>query len=193
MLSPDARILVVAAHADDEAIGCGGLLMAHPGPKRVIICTEPGGVRKQEMTVLNCLKSASDTGDYSYCILPFEDQKLDTVNQIDVNVHIERIIESFKPDVILTHSSHDNNTDHQFVHKSVNIAARFVKNLFYFRIPSPGEFPGFEGRVTCPIIWEKKERLLRCYDFEMRPYPHPRSYEALKSNYEQYEIGRMEM
>ena len=187
------RLLVVAAHADDEIIGCGGLLAIHEGPIHIIYCTEPGGVRGTGEKLLTTVEKVSESLNCSYSILPFEDQRLDTVNQIECNRYVEAIINEFKPDIVITHSIHDNNTYHQFVHRSVNVAAREIKNLLYFRIPSLGEFPGFDGRISYAILWNLKKNLLRLYDDEMRPYPHPRSYEALKSDYEYYEVGRLQL
>lgn len=185
MLNRLDRILVVAAHADDEAIGCGGLLMTHDGAKRVLVCST--------MTTNQNLDRAGLLGNYTTCQLPWEDQKLDNKNQIELNRIVEEHIEEFRPDIILTHSIHDNNTDHQFVHKSVNVAARFIPNLLYFRIPSPGEFPGFDGRVSYKINWQEKEKLLKVYDAEMRPWPHPRSYKGLQTDTEYFEIGRLSL
>lgn len=205
MLNPEARILVIAAHADDESIGAGGVLMQHKGKKHVIVCTEPGGVRNNVSQMKQTLEEASEIGQFSYDTLEFPDQRLDTFNQIDLNQKLEKIIEEYKPDVIFTHSIHDNNTDHQFVHKAVLVAARNIQNLFFFHIPSPGEFVGFNPQAFYQIDPILKYRLLLVYDYEMRALPHPRSYQGLEDQAavyghkvgmdfaEAFEVGRVQL
>jgi LmbE family N-acetylglucosaminyl deacetylase len=182
VLNPDARILVVAAHADDEAIGCGGLLVRHPGPKMVVICTLPGQVRKTEKLLTESLKLAAQTGDYGYKVLSFPDQGLQMFPQISLNTELERTISEFQPDVVLTHSANDSNTDHLVVNGAATVAARFIPTLLYFHIPSPGEVKNVSKQAFISIDWLGKIELLRCYDSEMRPFPHPRSYSGMEAD-----------
>lgn len=41
--------LVIAPHADDEVLGCGGLLAKYPAESAVLVCAQPDPVRMQEM------------------------------------------------------------------------------------------------------------------------------------------------
>ncbi len=191
------RLLVIAAHADDEAIGCGGVLMAHKGPKQVIIVTTPGQFRGTNKSMSENLIKASKLAGFNYCVLSFKDQGLDRVSQVTLNKQLESCIDEFKPDLVLTHSAADHNRDHVIVHEAVNVAARSIPNLLYFQIPSLGQKPGFNPSVYCPITVDDKADILECYDEEMRPFPHPRSYLSLNfaarsdSNCEAFEIGRL--
>jgi LmbE family N-acetylglucosaminyl deacetylase len=203
VLDPNVRILVVAAHADDEAIGTGGLLTTHKGPKHVLIMTDPGSLRKTQLAMMKATEEAAAFSGYELTISSYLDQSLDQIPAIELNRHIEAVVASFKPDVVLTHTDKDNNRDHVLVHAAVNVAARTVPNVLYFRIPSMGEKQGFSPSVYYPCDEAKKRKLLDFYGIEIMPSPHPRSYRNIASidasngnnlnlKYaEAYEIGRL--
>lgn len=178
------NILAVVAHADDEAIGCGGTLIRHKEAGDyvvVVVCTKLGEVRQAEEKMLEAVSKCRNDFDFHYVFFDLPDQKLDTLPILQLNQLIERVIENFKPDIIYTHSKHDLNQDHVTVHNATVVAARFVNKLLFFHIPSPGEFSTFQGNYFSQIAWTPKEQFLLNYASEMRDTPHPRSFENLKA------------
>jgi len=173
-----SKLLVVASHGDDEALGCGGILakFADKGYKYILILSvyHIGTNKPREYSQLVNAK-------FGYDMLP--DNKFDSVPLLQIIQTIEKVKESFKPDIIFTHYEHDLNIDHRLTYQAVMTAFRGEKvDIYSFEIPCSTEwaFKPFEPNVFVDIDRERKIELLKIYDSEMRPYPHPRSYENIK-------------
>ena len=197
------RVLTVAAHPDDETLGAGATMakLAAMGHE-VWVCILADGVTSRHGYVelqKECAKRAADVLGVSnvvFCELP--DQRLDALPLLDVITPIERCIGEFHPDVVFTHFSQDANQDHRVVFQATLVAARplaglSVQRLLCYETPSSTEWaPPFPGSVFSPNVFvevagtlPRKLDALREYERthsnEMRPYPHPRSYEAIEA------------
>lgn len=201
------RILVIAAHPDDDILGCGGYIAKHRGSKtfRVIFIAEGTTCRYSHDAIgsdevirdtevrTESAKQALETlgvNDYSFYDLPCG--RLDTVPIIDINKIIESEIAQFKPDTIFTHNAHDNNNDHRIVFRAVSMATRpgaqcHVPNLLSFEIQSSTEwnFDHAFGPDYFEVLGSEdiamKWKSLACYSTEVREYPHPRSAEGVEA------------
>ena len=116
------------------------------------------------------------------------DQKLDTIPVLKINQIIEYIVKELKPTVVYTHSQHDVNKDHRIVFEATLVACRPVprspvKRLLSYEVPSSTEWgaPVFYPNVFNEIVWDKKLKLLLPYQNEMRPWPHPRSPQGIRT------------
>jgi N-acetylglucosamine malate deacetylase 1 len=197
------RFLVVAAHPDDETLGSGGTIanLTARGHE-VSVCIVSDGVTSRHGYIelqKECAIRACDTLGVSnvvFCGLP--DQRLDGMPLLDVIIPIEKTIAELQPEIVLTHFQEDVNQDHRTVFRAVMVAARpiegtTVRKLMCFETPSSTEWaPPFAGSVFAPNVFvdisntlSTKLEAMRCYEDthsnEMRPYPHPRSYEALEA------------
>ena len=122
------------------------------------------------------------------------DQQMDAFPLLKVVKLVEALVSMAKPDVIYTHSLADLNRDHRVTAEAVMVATRpapgsGVRVVYAFETPSATEW-GFgrfgEFRPTVyqeigPVDWGAKMTALGCYKEEMRPYPHPRSVEAIEA------------
>lgn len=188
--------LVVAAHPDDEALGCGGTiasLVAAGNHVHVVFLTDGVGARatKASSPEANRRREAAVAagrilGVSSAVHLDFPDNRLDTVALIDVVQAVERIVRDIRPDTIYTHHADDLNIDHRVCHQAVLTACRpqpghMVKAIFGFEIASSTEWafssPAFDPRYFVDITdhLDTKLESLAAYQDEMRPAPHPRS------------------
>jgi LmbE family N-acetylglucosaminyl deacetylase len=201
------KILVVAAHPDDEILGCGGTLLksASKGAKiKTIILSE--GVtsrlskdskkrRKQIKQRFSSSKNAHSfiRGSEVIC-LNLPDQKLDTISMLSVTQKIETEVKKFKPDTVYTHHHGDLNLDHRIVNNATITACRptpecAIKQIFTFEIPSStdwqaqGEDMNFAPNYFNDIskFLDKKIKVLKKYKLEMRKWPHSRSFENIKN------------
>lgn len=221
-------LLVIAAHPDDEVLGCGGTMarLASEGvPVHCLIVAEGitsrvGLSLEQKNSELQELRNQSKNAHSllkltSSEYFEFPDNKMDSVPLLDIVQKIESIINKVKPTHILTHHKSDVNIDHQKVHESVIAATRpqpgsTIKQVSFFEILSSSEwrFSGNSTRfapnqfVDISNFINLKIQALKCYDSEMREYPHPRSYETAEilsqwrgsivglRNAEAFELGR---
>lgn len=190
------RVFVVAAHSDDEALGCGGTIAAlaeRGADVTVMFLTNGVGARNEyveEPKVLRRIaasRAACEVMGVSRIEqLDFPDNRLDSVPLLDVVQAIEPIIADVKPSIILTHFVDDLNVDHRICHQAVLTACRpqpghTVKTILGFEVASSTEW-AFSGSPFEPNYFvdisdtlELKLHALDVYYEEMRAAPHPRS------------------
>lgn len=201
-------VAVVAAHADDEVLGCGGTLarLAASGRDVHVLLLADGESSRGDgsRTPLNpsrvALRNAAANaaaqvmGCRTVRCLGLPDNRLDSVDLLDVVQAIERFLADTRPSTVFTHHGGDVNIDHRVAHQAVLVAARpqpghHVKQLLFFEVPSSTEWaPPGSGSPFTPTWFvdisatlDTKRRALGCYESEMRPFPHPRSIEAVEA------------
>ncbi len=194
------KVMVVAAHPDDEILGAGATLARHASVgDQVHACVLAEGATSRyddQMvdTLHECGKRAGDLIGFSsvrFDHLP--DQRLDTLPLIEVTQRIEELVDTVRPEVIYTHFPWDVNSDHAVVAKCLWTACRpyrfpFVRCIAAFETPSSTEWaiPSEQHRfqpnrfVDVSSTLDLKLDAMRCYSTEIRPYPHPRSLRALQ-------------
>lgn len=195
-------VLVVAAHPDDEVLGCGGTIAGHArtGDKVCVLFLSEGvssrSIPGEEHNWSRAIEAREAMAIAASTVLQFtiagflrhpnlrmRDQPvLDLVKQIDA------VIREVRPDVIYTHHPGDMNSDHGIAFEATLTACRprndlSVKQLYAFETPSSTEWasplnaPPFLPNYFVDIksTMDAKLAAARCYDFEMRDFPHPRS------------------
>ena len=206
MLAPDS-VLVVAAHPDDEILGCGGTMtrLVREGREvRIAILVEGMSSRYAHREDADQLllqhiharaqQAADKVGAKELILCNLPDNRLDTVPLLDVVKTVEDLVARFRPETIYTHHPGDLNVDHGVVHRAVLTATRpmsgqCVLDVYAFEVPSSTEWafqrlgPSFRPNVFVDIAdsLEIKIAALACYDTETRKFPHPRSPEALRA------------
>lgn len=200
------KILVVAAHPDDEALGCGGTMakLAMEGNEVYTVVLGEGITsrdiqrNRQEKeneieTLRNQLMEANKILGVKDCfIFDFPDNRFDTVALLDIVKVIESVKKQVNPEVVFTHHHGDLNIDHQITFKAVMTAFRpvpgeSVKEIYTFDIPSSSEWSGSHSAVFFrPNLFidisetkSKKVEALKKYKSELMNFPHPRSLEAI--------------
>ncbi len=202
-----ARVLVVAAHPDDEVLGCGATIARHvsEGDQVDILILAEGATsrdddrdllaRADELERLRC--AAVRAGDILGAGTPLfgglPDNRLDSLPLIDVVKHVERSVAQICPDVIYTHHGGDLNIDHRVVHEAVMTACRpqpgsTVDRILCFETVSSTEWRTSQFEPFLPnwyvdvANWmPTKIRAIEAYASEMRPWPHARSTPALEA------------
>jgi len=196
------RVLVVAAHPDDEALGCGATMARHStngDTVDVVFIADGVSSRAQSTDMLEPRRQAAHQaaeilGARPPRFLDFADNRLDSVALLDVTQAIERTIAETDPTIIYTHHGGDLNVDHRVVHQAVVTAlrpmpaSRFV-GLFAFEVASSTEWAtsaiGEAFRpdrfIDVSAFMSRKIAALNAYHAEMRPAPHARSLVAIEA------------
>lgn len=195
------RILVIAAHPDDETLGCGATLykaFKYKAKLKVLFLGEGVSARfkmgdenshqslKSKKIRENECKKALDVlrvKDYKFgnrhCT------KFDKYVFSEFVIEIEKIVNSFKPNIIFTHNNRDLNIDHNIVHRAVMTATRpinknYLKYIYSFEVPCSSNWifdKKFDPNVFVNITdyLEIKQKAFSMYKNENRKFPFPRS------------------
>jgi N-acetylglucosamine malate deacetylase 1 len=201
------KILVIAAHPDDEVLGCGGTIHRLSGEGHDISIAILGeGVTSRyaqraqaDSSLVRQLhdtsrKVASFLGAKTVFNYTLPDNRFDTVPLLDVVKLIEGVVEAVGPDIVYTHSGGDLNVDHRVVFEATLTATRpvagtLIRKLYAYEVPSSTEWafqrmaPVFHPAVYMDIGKALKKKLdaMKMYDGELRQFPHPRSIEAIRT------------
>jgi len=198
------KILVIAAHPDDEVLGCGGTItkLVKQGFETYIIILGEGVTsrdnvrdrRKRKGEISRLRQQANNAnkilGVREVFFFDFPDNRFDTVPFLNIVKTIEKAKHELKPNVVFTHYEKDLNIDHQITYKAVITATRpvreeTVKEVYSFEIPSSTEW-SYPLSFSPDIFFEISETIdiklkaLKKYQTELRESSHPRSLEGVK-------------
>jgi LmbE family N-acetylglucosaminyl deacetylase len=179
-------------------LGAGGTLIRHfkngDEVRTVIVCsTAPIRYRPGEHDQPGDAERASHYLGATTAGLGFPDQRLDAGSNLELIQSLEREIQEFQPDIVYTHHWGDVNADHARIAEAVDVATRpysapWISRLYAFETASSSEWTGSaRQRPFIPTVFsdisgglDRKLDAMRCYQSELRPYPHPRSLRALR-------------
>lgn len=205
----DKRIMVVAAHPDDELLGLGATmhkLICEQGVQTRVIILGEGITSRSDARDMEQWKEVLEKhhqnieiarrliGYHSVQAYDFSDNRFDSHALLDIVKVVEHEKERFCPDFIFTHHGGDLNIDHQLTFQAVMTATRpmvdeSVKAVFTFETPSASEWQATcDSRHFMPNLYigiseddlKAKCAAMAAYEFESRAFPHPRSSEALR-------------
>lgn len=199
----EGPVLVVAAHPDDEVLGCGGTIarLTEAGVTVHVLFFTDGVSARPDAAQSDAAaprKQAAITslallGVHAPEFLQFPDNRLDTVAMLDLSQSVERVLARVAPVTVLTHHAGDLNVDHRCVHEAVMTACRpqpghRVRSILCFEVSSSTEWrsPGL-GTAFVPQLYvdisahlRVKLEALDAYRVEMRAWPHARSPRAVE-------------
>ncbi|NOX15370.1 MAG: PIG-L family deacetylase [Epsilonproteobacteria bacterium] len=194
------KILIVAAHPDDEVLGCFGTVarLIKEGYEAYTLILGEGktsrGEGEKEIALLQKeIKKANEyIGIKKVFTEKFPDNSFDSIPLLDIVKKIVQTKEKIKPDIIFTHYKNDLNIDHQITYKAVITATRpmkdeCVKEIYSFEILSSTEWnyplsfsPDVFFDITDTI--DLKIAAIKKYKSELCKYPHPRSLKGIRLN-----------
>lgn len=189
------RVLAIAARPDDEVLGCGGTLALHAraGDEVTVVIACEGEPVRFEPSVAGqsepSRRAAAVLGLAESRQLGFPDQRLDTLSLLDLITPLELAVREVRPTVVYCQFGSDGNRDHELLFRAALVATRpleaCIEGVYVFDTASSTEW-GYP-RAFVPDTWvdisdtlEQKLNAMACYEREVRPYPHPRSLDALR-------------
>jgi LmbE family N-acetylglucosaminyl deacetylase len=200
-------ILVVAAHPDDEVLGCGAsiakwtasgntvhvLIMAEGGTSRGLVRNREAMSKELSLLGDSARQAGIILGITSVKLLGFPDNRMDSLDRLDVIKAIEMEIDRLSPHTVVTHHCSDLNIDHRITHEAVITACRPqpghpVKLLLAFEVASSTEWQLTGSNAMFQPNWfedvakffDYKLKALEPYQSEMREWPHARSLKNLE-------------
>jgi LmbE family N-acetylglucosaminyl deacetylase len=207
-MNAEKRLLIVAAHPDDEILGCGGTVarLVDEGYQAYSMVLGEGitsrdNKRDQERRAeaikqlkKQVYRAGKIVGIKEAVAHDFPDNRFDTLPFLDIVKVIEKFKNRVRPDLIFTHFEKDLNIDHRITYQAVVTATRPlpgepVRAIYSFEILSSTEW-------NCPLSFSpdaffdiekginRKIQAMREYKSELRDFPHPRSLKGIKLNAE---------
>jgi len=201
------NVLVVAAHPDDEVLGCGGTIARHTAEgDDVYVLVLGEGItsrarrdgQRDERSLSELRESANRAAEIlkvkQLVLREFPDNRFDCVDLLDIVKVVEEIKAVADPDIVYTHHWGDLNVDHRLTCDAVlttfrPLASERARELWAFEVPSatgwwiPSEATVFtpNGFFDISRTLEVKIAALEAYHGEIRAYPHPRSLQAVRA------------
>ncbi|MHA1598165.1 MAG: PIG-L deacetylase family protein [Alphaproteobacteria bacterium] len=196
-------ILIVAAHPDDEVLGCGATAARHVADGdtvHVLIMAEGATSRDAAdtdgVTALrqSAAAAAAALGTAAPRFAGLPDNRMDGLDLLDIVKAVEAVVGEVAPDIVYTHHGGDLNVDHRLTHQAVLTACRpqpgeTVRAIYTFETPSSTEWSATDMEdaftaqryVDVGAQMAAKLAALECYESEMRDFPHARSIKAVEA------------
>lgn len=200
------RVLIIAAHPDDEVLGCGATIAKYSrmGTEfMVLFIAEGSSCRYGDPSCSASITAIAERArmstdalsilgvkDYYFNDLPCG--RLDQEPIIEINKAIEKVIHKFRPDTVFTHSATDANNDHRIVFHATIMATRPVASnrvdrLLSYEVLSSSEWSF--GETFSANVFEQineqdltlKWRALAAYETEVQAFPFPRSEKGVRA------------
>jgi LmbE family N-acetylglucosaminyl deacetylase len=201
------KVLCIAAHPDDEVLGCGGTLARLAGEgHEVYIAILGEGVTsryaRREQADVGLLQDLHDhsrraaeiLGARDLVLFNQPDNRFDTVPLLELAKIVEGLVQKLQPAVVFTQHGGDLNVDHQQVFRATltgtrPMAGAVVRTVYAYEVPSSTEWafgqfsPAFHANVFFDIsgTLDAKVKAMQIYESEARAFPHPRSPESLRA------------
>ena len=147
------KVLILAAHPDDEVLGCGGVIQKHKEENsRVFVCFVTDGSSTQyadnskivRQKNKECKLANKILGVDKIMRLNLPDMKLDTLPHFKLNQKLEEIIDKIRPNILYTHSSTDINRDHFLINQATLIIIRpgksYLEKVYEYEVLSSTEW-----------------------------------------------------
>ena len=201
------RVLTIAAHPDDEILGCGGAMAGHIGCGDIVSILILGeGLTSRAQTRADADRSrlpdlkrdacaaAASIGVQDVTLLDLPDNRFDSVDLLDVIKAVEAVKARVSPDIVYVHHWGDLNIDHRVTFDAAMAAFRPLPgeravSIYAFEVPSStGWGAPSSSAVFIPthfvdigLLVDTKIAAMESYKSERRQWPHPRAPEALRA------------
>ena len=198
------KVLVVAVHADDETLGCGGTLLKHKAQGDEIywlLLTGPTLNHPSHFTeeriqarkvITNRINNAYNFNGLEYLELPT--QLLHTLDLRDIIKKISEVFKRIQPNIIYTMFANDVHSDHRVAFDAVYSCTKsfrypFIEKLYMMEALSETEFAlSVPAKTFIPNVYvditdfiDRKMEIMQMYPKEVMAEPYPRSLSSIKA------------
>lgn len=157
------KIIAIGAHPDDLEYGCGGALYKFSKTKHqlnLLVMTrgDMGGApelrQKEQERSARLLNAKLFWGRFLDTQIPLEKATINT---------IEFFIKKIEPDLIFAPFPNDTHQDHRTVSQATTTAARYVRNVLFYEVPTTVDFSPASVFVNISSVLDKKMQLLKSH------------------------------
>lgn len=187
-------VLVFAPHNDDEVLGVGGTISKYAAAGHSVYVCEVTSGPKYKMMQEEARRAHQIMGVKKSFFLNLPVVKLKTLDPVEINNKIDKIVKTVTPDIVFIPFIGDMHMDHREVTESVLVAVRPIGNspvktiYMYETLSETGwNLPNSE-RSFIPDTWvdisdtlDTKIKAMKCYTSQIKDYPNPRSAEGIKA------------
>jgi LmbE family N-acetylglucosaminyl deacetylase len=200
--------LIIAPHADDEAMGCSGLMarLAQSGSRIHVVYLAVDGFRHygldQETTYAQRVAEIEHALELFGTTCSYEIayggrrlmERLDSLPQHELVDRFEAALNAHEPELLLLPAAPDYDQDHRAVFDAGVAAARPIAQRFgKWLVPqvlsyemakiqwAAAPLPRFAAFVDISDVIETKLEAIRRYETMLRPSPHIRSLEGVRA------------
>lgn len=198
------KVLVVAVHADDETLGCGGTLLKHKAQGDEIywlLLTGPTLNHPSHFTeeriqarkeIVDRINNAYNFNGLEYLELPT--QLLHTLDLRDIIKKISEVFKRIQPNIIYTMFANDVHSDHRVAFDAVYSCTKsfrypFIEKIYMLETLSETEFAlSVPAKTFIPNVYvdisdylDRKLEIMQLYPKEVMREPYPRSLSSIKS------------
>ena len=198
------KVLVVAPHADDESLGCGGTLLRMRAEQPDIelhwmlvteVASDAGytservAIRRTEIDAV-----AKRLNVRALHQMRYAPSSLDTVPLSELIEAMGKIVLAVQPDILFVPYRYDAHSDHKVVFDAITACTKSfryptVKRVAAYETVSETEFgldpeaPAFRPNVWVDVsaYLDAKLGLIGCYGSELGQFPFPRSLETVSA------------
>lgn len=195
-------VLIIAPHADDETLGCGGTILRYIQEGHQVHWLIVTGMSAQagfnnEQINKRAREIKAVTKKYGFSDvheLNLPPAQLETLPKGDIIGPISAVINSVKPKEVFCVYRNDAHSDHEIVFDSVMSATKsfrypFIKRVLSYETISETDFGmkpedgGFRPNVFIDVsdYIEKKLDILEVFESEVKDFPFPRSRKAVSA------------
>lgn len=196
------KILVLAPHADDEILGCGGTIDKYSklGSKVYVSILTNANIGAEELFSKNLIKKVRNEAlqanellnvkNLNFSELPAP--RLDQYPSYKISNLIQKKITKFKPDTVFIPSEKDIHIDHKIINQAALVALRpinkhKVKLILAYETLSETHWMNTNSNTFSPNHFEKlnsenikqKKKSFSRYKSQLKKFPHPRSLKGI--------------
>ena len=187
------KVLVIAAHPDDEVIGCGGVIQKHIYNGDIVdicIITKASSPEwddlYRETKIFEQSEIDSFLGIRNRYFFGHTTLELNNLDRGRFNQGFITLINQEKPDIIYTHFNHDLNEEHNIVSMGTLIGTRIPnKSTVYMYETTSTRFtlipfkPNYYVKLSLDVL-QTKIKAFEMYESEVKISPHPRSSSGIR-------------
>jgi len=197
------KIIVVAPHADDEIIGCGGTIAKaiSQGDEVYIIIATNANVGAPELfneeaiakVRGEAIKAHEYLGVTKTFFLDFPAPALNAFPEYKVSVALSKIFNEVQPNILYLPHPGDLHQDHKAVYRASLVAARpqgnyTVEEIYCYETLSETEWAPYQEKAFIPNVFndvsdffEQKIEAMRFFESQIKEFPHTRSTETFEA------------